>query len=159
MLLVQPLDKTLSPKGKAIVAADATRMAGRASWSRTKEPRGSDGARADVRSVDHAIIAIVDGVELPKREQPVILGRVIARSTERSSTRSTTERSCSWSRGPPLPAPRRATTSSPPTLSAPASANRSSCSTRETEPGRFRFEGRPRPLRHCRIIDQIDITV
>jgi microcompartment protein CcmK/EutM len=28
MLLVQPLDKMLKPKGKAIIAADATRMGG-----------------------------------------------------------------------------------------------------------------------------------
>jgi ethanolamine utilization protein EutN len=65
MLLVQPLDKTLAPKGKAIVAADATRMAG------VGELVSYEGGREAAMAldpwfvpVDHAIIAIVDGVNI-----------------------------------------------------------------------------------------------
>jgi ethanolamine utilization protein EutN len=65
MLLVQPLDKSLSAKGKAIVAADATRMAG------PGELVSFEGGREAAMAldpwfvpVDHAIIAIVDGVNI-----------------------------------------------------------------------------------------------
>jgi ethanolamine utilization protein EutN len=65
MLLVQPLDKTLKPKGKAIVAADSTRMAG------PGELVSYEGGREAAMAlepwyvpVDHAIIAIVDGVNV-----------------------------------------------------------------------------------------------
>jgi len=65
MLLLQPLDKTLTPKGKAIVAADATRMAG------VGELVSYEGGREAAMAldpwfvpVDHAIIAIVDGVNI-----------------------------------------------------------------------------------------------
>jgi ethanolamine utilization protein EutN len=65
MLLVQPLDKTLAPKGKAIVAADATRMAG------VGELVSYEGGREAAMAldpwfvpVDHAIIAIIDGVNI-----------------------------------------------------------------------------------------------
>jgi ethanolamine utilization protein EutN len=65
MLIVQPLDKTLQPKGKAIVAADATRMAG------VGELISYEGGREAAMAldqtfvpVDHAIIAIVDGVHI-----------------------------------------------------------------------------------------------
>ena len=68
MLLVQPLDKTLKPKGKAIVAADATRMAG------PGELVSYEGGREAAMAldpafvpVDHAIIGIVDGVNVEKR--------------------------------------------------------------------------------------------
>lgn len=63
MLLVQPLDKKLQPKGKAIVAADATRMAG------PGELVSYEGGREAALAldpwfvpVDHSIIAIVDEV-------------------------------------------------------------------------------------------------
>jgi ethanolamine utilization protein EutN len=65
LLIVQPLDKTLQPKGKAIVAADATRMAG------VGELISYEGGREAAMAldqtfvpVDHAIIAIVDGVHI-----------------------------------------------------------------------------------------------
>ena len=63
MLIVQPLDKAMKPKGKALVAADATRMAG------VGELIAYEGGREAAMAlettfvpVDHAIIAIVDGV-------------------------------------------------------------------------------------------------
>ncbi|HUP60423.1 MAG TPA: EutN/CcmL family microcompartment protein [Thermoanaerobaculia bacterium] len=63
MLLVQPLDKSLKPKGKVIVAADSTRMAGEG------ELIAYEGGREAAMAldpwfvpVDHAIIAIIDGV-------------------------------------------------------------------------------------------------
>lgn len=63
LLLVQPLDKARNPKGKVIVAADATRMAG------PGELIAYEGGREAAMAldpwfvpVDHAIIAIVDGV-------------------------------------------------------------------------------------------------
>jgi len=65
MLIVQPLDKKLQPKGKAIVAADATRMAG------VGELVSYEGGREAAMAldetfvpVDHAIIALVDGVHI-----------------------------------------------------------------------------------------------
>lgn len=67
MLLVQPLDKEGKPKGRAIVAADATRMAG------PGELIYYEGGREAAMAlepwfvpIDHAIIGIVDGVN---REQ------------------------------------------------------------------------------------------
>jgi len=63
MLLVQPLDKSLKPKGKVLVAADSTRMAGEG------ELIAYEGGREAAMAldpwfvpVDHAIIAIIDGV-------------------------------------------------------------------------------------------------
>lgn len=65
MLLVQPLDKTLEPKGKAIVAADATRTAGPGDLVSYEGGREAAMALATTFvPVDHAIIAIIDGVEL-----------------------------------------------------------------------------------------------
>lgn len=63
MLLVQPLDKALKPKGKALVAADSTRMAGPGEL--VSYEGGREAAMALETTfvpVDHAIIAIVDGV-------------------------------------------------------------------------------------------------
>lgn len=65
MLIVQPLDKKLQPTGKAIVAADATRMAGVGEL--ISYEGGREAALALDRTfvpVDHAIIAIVDGVHI-----------------------------------------------------------------------------------------------
>lgn len=63
MLLVQPLDKNSQPKGKVIVCADATRMAG------PGETIYYEGGREAAMAldpwfvpVDHAIIGIVDGI-------------------------------------------------------------------------------------------------
>lgn len=65
MLIVQPLDKTLKPKGKAIICADSTRMAGIGEL--VSYEGGREAAMALEPSfvpVDHAIIAIVDGVNI-----------------------------------------------------------------------------------------------
>lgn len=68
MLLVQPLDKTLKAKGKVVVAADSTRMAG------PGELVSYEGGREAALAldpwfvpVDHSIIAIVDGVSVDQR--------------------------------------------------------------------------------------------
>lgn len=68
LLLVQPLDKAGEPEGRALVAADATRMAG------PGELVYYEGGREAALAldpwfvpVDHAIIGIVDAVE---REVP-----------------------------------------------------------------------------------------
>lgn len=65
MLIIQPLDKALTPKGKTIVAADGTRMAG------PGELVAYEGGREAAMTldpvfvpVDHAIVAIVDGVHV-----------------------------------------------------------------------------------------------
>ncbi len=67
LLVVQPLDKAGKPKGKAIVAADATRMAG------PGETVYYEGGREAALAldpwfvpVDHAIIGIVDEVHTPR---------------------------------------------------------------------------------------------
>ncbi len=69
MLMVQPLDRNGQPKGRAIVAADATRMAG------PGELVYYEGGREAALAldpwfvpVDHAIVGIVDGVHLPDGE-------------------------------------------------------------------------------------------
>ena len=63
LLLVQPLDKAGQPKGKVVVAADATKMAG------PGETIYYEGGREAAMAldttfvpVDHAIIGIVDGI-------------------------------------------------------------------------------------------------
>jgi len=67
MLIVQPLDKSLQPAGKTLVAADSTKMAG------PGELVSYEGGREAAMAldpwfvpVDHAIIAIVDGVDIEK---------------------------------------------------------------------------------------------
>ncbi len=66
MLLVQPLDRSGKPKGNAVVAADATRMAG------PGEMVYYEGGREAALAldpwfvpVDHAIIGIVDRLNTP----------------------------------------------------------------------------------------------
>ncbi|MGA1194159.1 MAG: EutN/CcmL family microcompartment protein [Kiritimatiellia bacterium] len=64
MLLVQPLDAEGQPKGKTLVAADATRMAGPGEMIYYEG--GREAAMAldpTFVPVDHAIIGIVDGVQ------------------------------------------------------------------------------------------------
>lgn len=68
MLIVQPLDRNGKPKGRTIVAADATRMAG------PGEMVYYEGGREAALAldpwfvpVDHAIVGIVDRVHLPAR--------------------------------------------------------------------------------------------
>ncbi len=70
MLLVQPLDKTGTPKGRTLVAADATRMAG------PGELVSYEGGREAALAldpwfvpVDHAIVAIVDAFHRPGAEE------------------------------------------------------------------------------------------
>jgi ethanolamine utilization protein EutN len=65
MLIVQPLDKKLQPKGKTLVAADATRMAGPGEL--VSYEGGREAALAldtTFVPVDHAIVAIIDGVNV-----------------------------------------------------------------------------------------------
>ncbi len=68
MLIVQPVDKSGKPKGRTLVAADATRMAG------PGELVYYEGGREAALAlepwfvpVDHAIVGIVDRVHLPAR--------------------------------------------------------------------------------------------
>jgi ethanolamine utilization protein EutN len=63
MLLIQPLDKMLQPKGTTLVAADSTRMAGPGELIAYEGGREAAMAlETTFVPVDHAIIAIVDGV-------------------------------------------------------------------------------------------------
>jgi ethanolamine utilization protein EutN len=69
LLLVQPLDKGGQPRGRALVAADATRMAG------PGELVYYEGGREAALAldpwfvpVDHAIIGIVDGLHVGDTE-------------------------------------------------------------------------------------------
>lgn len=66
MLLLQPLDKSGNPKGRTLVAADATRMAGPGEL--VYYEGGREAALALDPSfvpVDHAIVGIVDQLDLP----------------------------------------------------------------------------------------------
>lgn len=66
LLVVQPLDKTGAPKGRTLVAADATRMAGPGEL--VYYEGGREAALALEPSfvpVDHAIVGIVDQLALP----------------------------------------------------------------------------------------------
>jgi len=70
-LVVQPLDRTGSPKGKALVAADATKMAG------PGELVTYEGGREAALAldpwfvpVDHSIVGIVDDVSRPDWKTP-----------------------------------------------------------------------------------------
>ena len=69
MLIIQPLDKHQMDAGSPIVCADSTRMAG------PGELVYYEGGREAAMAlepwfvpVDHSIIGIVDGVDLPQRE-------------------------------------------------------------------------------------------
>ncbi len=65
MLLVQPLDMQLRPKGKVVVAADSTRMAGDGELIAYEGGREAAMAlETTFVPVDHAILAIVDGVNI-----------------------------------------------------------------------------------------------
>jgi ethanolamine utilization protein EutN len=71
LLLVQPLDKMGNPKGKTLVAADSTRMAGPGELVAYEGGREAAMALETVFvPVDHAIIAIVDGVSHLDLEEP-----------------------------------------------------------------------------------------
>jgi len=71
LLIVQPLDTTGAPRGRTLVAADATRVAG------PGEMVYYEGGREAALMldpwfvpVDHAIVGIVDAVHLPGGEAP-----------------------------------------------------------------------------------------
>ncbi|KAA0255372.1 MAG: ethanolamine utilization protein EutN [Acidobacteria bacterium] len=71
MLLVQPLDEHGKPRGKVLVAADATRMAG------PGELVAYEGGREAALAlepwfvpVDHAVVAIVDTHHVPEGGKP-----------------------------------------------------------------------------------------
>ncbi len=65
MLLLQPLDKAGKPKGRPLVAADSTRMAGPGELVYYEGGREAALALDPwVVPVDHAIIGIVDGLHL-----------------------------------------------------------------------------------------------
>jgi ethanolamine utilization protein EutN len=69
MLLVQPLDMAGSPRGRTLVAADSTRMAGPGEF--VYYEGGREAALAldpAFVPVDHAIVGIVDGLHVPGRE-------------------------------------------------------------------------------------------
>lgn len=69
MLLVQPLDQQQQDEGEPIVAADATRMAG--PGEQVYYEGGREAAlflKEWFVPVDHAIVGIVDGVQLSKGE-------------------------------------------------------------------------------------------
>lgn len=69
MLMIQPLDPAGKPKGRPLVAADGTRMAGRGEL--VYYEGGREAALTLDPSfvpVDHAVVGIVDGVHLPGRE-------------------------------------------------------------------------------------------
>ncbi len=66
MLIVQPLDKTGKPKGRTIVAADATRMAGHGDMIYYEGGREAALALNPwFVPVDHAVIGIVDRLHVP----------------------------------------------------------------------------------------------
>lgn len=65
-LIVQPLDKTRQPAGSLIVCCDATRMAGPGELIYFEGGREAAMALDETFvPVDHTIIGLVDGVDLP----------------------------------------------------------------------------------------------
>ena len=68
-LIVQPLDRTLQPRGSAVVAADALSMAGPGELVYFVASREAALAMAETFvPVDHAIVGIVDSVDLSPEE-------------------------------------------------------------------------------------------
>jgi ethanolamine utilization protein EutN len=68
MLVVQPLDKHRRPDGQPLVAADSTRMSGPGELVYYEEGREAALALEPwFVPVDHAIVGIVDGVDLPEQ--------------------------------------------------------------------------------------------
>jgi ethanolamine utilization protein EutN len=64
LLIVQPLNKDLSPRGRAVVAADGVQMAGPGELVYVVESREAALALPEkFVPVDHAIVGIVDQVE------------------------------------------------------------------------------------------------
>ena len=71
LLIIQPLDRDLQPRGSQVVAADAVHMAGPGELVYFVAAREAAQALAETFvPVDHAIVGIVDAVtELPSRER------------------------------------------------------------------------------------------
>ena len=64
LMIVQPLDRELAPKGSAVVAADALAMAGPGELVYTVASREAALALPQTFvPVDHAIVGIVDAIE------------------------------------------------------------------------------------------------
>jgi microcompartment protein CcmK/EutM len=71
LLIVQPLNKDLSPRGKAVVAADGVAMAGPGELVYVVESREAALAMPErFVPVDHAIVGIVDQVHLRAGDEP-----------------------------------------------------------------------------------------
>lgn len=71
LLIVQPLHKDLSPRGKAVVAADGVAMAGPGELVYVVESREAALAMPErFVPVDHAIVGIVDQVHLRAEDRP-----------------------------------------------------------------------------------------
>jgi len=69
LLWVQPLDKHQQPKGRAFVCVDGTRMAGPGEtvyWEASREAALT--LHPSFVPVDHAVVGIVDGVQLDSAE-------------------------------------------------------------------------------------------
>ena len=70
LLWVQPLDKRQQPEGRAIICADGTRMAGPGElvyWEASREAALT--LDPWFVPVDHAVVGIVDGVQLDAEER------------------------------------------------------------------------------------------
>jgi len=70
LLWVQPLSKQQKPEGRAIVCADGTRMAGPGEliyWEASREAALT--LDPWFVPIDHAVVGIVDGVQLDTEEQ------------------------------------------------------------------------------------------
>lgn len=71
LLIVQPLDRRLEPKGEPVVAADAVAMAGPGELVYFVASREAAVALPETFvPVDHAIVGIVDAVELLPEAEP-----------------------------------------------------------------------------------------
>jgi ethanolamine utilization protein EutN len=71
LLVIQPLDRSLKPRGGQLVAADAIHMAGPGELVYFVAAREAAQAMPDpFVPVDHAIVGIVDAVSLLAGEKP-----------------------------------------------------------------------------------------
>ncbi|MCD4750196.1 MAG: EutN/CcmL family microcompartment protein [Thermoanaerobaculales bacterium] len=71
LLIVQPLDRQLQAKGKAVIAADAVAMAGPGELVTFVASREAALAMPETFvPVDHAIVGIVDALDALKPEAP-----------------------------------------------------------------------------------------
>jgi ethanolamine utilization protein EutN len=71
LLLVQPLNDDLTPKGPALVAADATRTAGEGDFVHFEGGREAAMAlETTFVPVDHAILGLIDQFAVPPAKKP-----------------------------------------------------------------------------------------